>query len=570
MKTKNKGWLMKGVITTLLFGMALTPAMHRQEVVKVDALTNIPVVVGEYIGWENGADGFVMQEDPADSDIYVKSFTDKPSTTVQIVKQGTWERFKAQQFDKANSNHGNIVFAEGDPGNEDQAIFVMLPTASLTVKLYNPDADEMSPAGPRRITVDVTGVNYGGLSYFVLAGSAFAGQDSWKTEYEANRLYGVASSEGRYYTITRSFTAGGEFKMFMWKTWRGDFGWSSFDALRSNAAGVLEQAGSNIKVTAAANYMVVADTKTMKLYVHNEGTTSKTVSKYYGAELLEKEAAWSGIDYHPTYVTKAGKRIEGWYTDAGLTNRYVPGAVDSDMNLYAKYVDNVDTKLTVFDRGEVISVGDMYAYGWNSDGNQPLGTWPGSKMTKHGYGYHSFDVVAANVTENIIFHNNAGNQTPDLVWEVGKNLFGHDGTKYVWAVMTDVHHAATLFAIRILHETRLCDATGATNKVPADKWTELAGEFNALSAEVKAELRDAPALVGGDLVAQAVARYDYIVQKYGIATYANFMERVVGPSPVRQPIVTEHRSLIVAGGFAFMAFITLAGVGLFARKRRTK
>ena len=115
MKTKNKGWLMKGVITTLLFGMALTPAMHRQEVVKVDALTNIPVVVGEHIGWEIGPTGYVMQEDPADSDIYVKSFTDKPSTTVQIVKQGTWERFKAQQFDKANSNHGNIVFAEGDP-----------------------------------------------------------------------------------------------------------------------------------------------------------------------------------------------------------------------------------------------------------------------------------------------------------------------------------------------------------------------------------------------------------------------------------------------------------------------
>ncbi len=569
MKTKNKRWLLKGVITALLVGAAVAPTMNRKAVMKADALTNTPVVVGEYIGWKIGADGFVMEEEaPAGSDIYVQSFASKPSTCVQIVKQGTWDRFKAQKFDKANSNHGNIVFAEGDPNEANQNLFVMLPTTSLTVKLHNPDANELSPAGPQRITVDVTGVDYGGLSYFVLGGSAVGG---WNTETDANRLYGIASSNGRYYTLTREFTAGGAFKMFMWKTWRGDFGWSSLDTLRSNAAGVLSQDGSDIKVNTGAEYMVVADTKTMKLYFHNTGTTAQTVSKYYGADLLEQEAAWSGISYHPTYVTKAGKRLEGWYTDPELTTKYVPGQVAADMNLYAKYVDNVDTKLTVFDRGEVLSTGDMYAYGWNSDGNQPLGGWPGTKMTKHGYGYHSVDVLAANVTENILFHNNAGGQTPDLVWEIGKNLYGHDGENYVWGVMSAVHHEATLFAIRILHETRLCDATGAANNVPADKWTELAGEFNALTTEAKADLKNAVANVNGDLVAQAVARYDYVVQKYGVATFANFMDRVVAPAPARQPIVVgEHRTMLVAGSFGIMAFVALAGFTILAKKRRNK
>lgn len=570
MKTKNKKWLVKGVITALLVGAAVAPTMNRKAATKVDALTNVPVVVGEdsKIGWKtSGGEAHYMVETPADSDTYVKSFTGGlGSTCVQIVKEGTWNRFKAQTFDKAGSNHGNIVFAEGNPDNEDQNIFVLLPTASITVTLYNPDANELSPAGPQRITVDVTGVDYGGLSYFVLGGTAVGG---WNTNTAANRLYGIGTSNGRYYTLTREFTAGGEFKMFMWQTWRGDFGWSSLDTLRSNAAGVLSQADTNIKVNTGAEYMVVADTKTMKLYFHTAGTTAKTVSKYHGADLLEQEAAWSGVDYHPTYITKAGKRIEGWYTDAALTTRYVPGQVLNDMNLYANYVDNVDTRLTVFDRGEVLATGDLYVYGWNSDGNQPFGIWPGTKMTKHGYGYHSVDVLAANVTENVLFHNNAGVQTPDLVWEVGKNLYGHNGTEYVWAVMTDVHHEATLFAIRILHETRLCDATGATNKVPGEQWTQLATEFNALDPAVKTELKDAPALVGGDLVAQAVARYDYLIQKYGTGTFANFMDRVIDPSPMRQ-MVNENPNLLIMGVFGLVSFAAIAGVAIYAKKRRQK
>ncbi|HOA11658.1 MAG TPA: hypothetical protein PKO14_04525 [Bacilli bacterium] len=141
----------------------------------------------------------------------------------------------------------------------------------------------------------------------------------------------------------------------------------------------------------------------------------------------------------------------------------------------------------------------------------------------------------------------------------------------MWGVMSAVHHEATLFAIRIFHETRLRDATGAANNVPADKWTELAGEFNALTTEVKAELKNAVANVNGDLVAQAVARYDYVVQKYGVATFANFMDRVVAPAPARQPIVVgEHRTMLVAGSFGIMAFVALAGFTILAKKRRNK
>ena len=43
----------------------------------------------------------------------------------------------------------------------------------------------------------------------------------------------------------------------------------------------------------------------------------------------------------------------------------------------------------------------------------------------------------------------------------------------------------------------------------------------------------------GDLVGQAVARYDFIVQKYGIATFANFIDRTLPPSGAPLLIVSE-------------------------------
>jgi|BioPla2DNA2_1021312.scaffolds.fasta_scaffold02796_7 hypothetical protein len=574
MKTKNKRWLLKGVITALLVGAAVAPTISRERL-KVNAAADDPQLVGpsEDIGWATPNAANQLTETGFETDIFEKTLTPADGTAqFQLLKNaGIWARVPASDYDRENSNLGYLIVTEPNLADENQNFYV-LHSGEFTITLYNPQDSPTSPAGPRRFTINLTTTPLAGRSNIVLAGNALPG--GWHTDTNPeNRMEPIGDYGGRYLTKTTDFVVGG-FKSFRWKTWEGEMGFSNVDLDNSTAReAIKEGSGNNIDVETAGNYLVVIDMKIGKMYFHTGTTTHAMVSKYYGSTLLEKEAAWSGVNYVPSKVaTQVGKRLEGWYTDAALTTKYVPDNVTSAMDLYAKFVDNVDTKLTVFDRGEVFAQGgDVYAYGWNNNGAQQLGEWPGTLMTKHGYGYYSLDVLAANVTENILFHNNAGAQTPDLVWEVGKNLYGHDGENYVWGVMSAVHHEATLFAIRIFHETRLCDATGAANNVPADKWTELAGEFNALTTEVKAELKNAVANVNGDLVAQAVARYDYVVQKYGVATFANFMDRVVAPAPARQPIVVgEHRTMLVAGSFGIMAFVALAGFTILAKKRRNK
>lgn len=61
----------------------------------------------------------------------------------------------------------------------------------------------------------------------------------------------------------------------------------------------------------------------------------------------------------------------------------------------------------------------VYAYAWNGD-DKPLGEWPGTEMTPAD-GKFTITIQAEKAPTNIIFHNNAGQQTPDLVFENGKD-----------------------------------------------------------------------------------------------------------------------------------------------------
>lgn len=237
------------------------------------------------------------------------------------------------------------------------------------------------------------------------------------------------------------------------------------------------------------------------------------------------------------------------------------------MNLYGYYYTNVDTKLSFYDRSKTLTGGDdtkdIYVYGWNLDGAETLGAYPGTKMTNHGYSYYSLDVAAANVAQYVIFNAGLGMaQSATFTWEIGKNFYRYDGSS--WTNMSAAHHGATLFAIRILHETRFCDATGASNNVPAAKWTELMDEFDELPGATRDYLHFGFASYTGDLVGQALVRYDFIVQKYG---YTDFMDRIVPPEPVRNLTTFNRNGLVV--GLALMAFITVASFTVLARKRRT-
>ncbi|MGI6735121.1 MAG: starch-binding protein [Bacilli bacterium] len=566
MKTKiKKRWLLNGIITTLLFGIVMIPIVKDEIAVKTDAASNIPVLVGEPIGWNEhggGNDEYILIETSPGSNIYTKTFTSLESGRYQLVKKGTWNRFPAIEYDGNNSKPGKLIF----PTDDSEKNFYLLNSGTVTFTMYNPDNLPGSPLGPRRFTVDFSSSPANAQSHLVLSGDAVGG---WATNVGTNRLKGEAGFDGRYLSIVHYLSAA-DFKIFIWNSSHlGDWGWSSYDASRSNASGSVQQSGTNIKITSAAFYKVVFDTKIMKIFVHSDPTTHQVVSKYDGATLLEKEAAFSGISYNPTPCPRPNKRFDGWFTDAALNNPYTPGTVSGPLSLYGKYVAEQDVKLSFYDRNQAISTGNVYAYGWNPGVGETLGGWPGTKMNRHGLGYHSLDIPFAKVSQKILFNNGlsggpAGGEvkTADLDWGPGNNLYTHHTSS--WGVMSATHHSATLFGIRILHETNEgCGAQSST--LLSGAWTTLSGEFSALNSDVKTDLKNATANFNGDLVAQAAARYDIIALKY---SYSDFINRITPPpGGVREPQAKERdrfATISVISGFALIAII---GVSIL-RKRR--
>lgn len=99
----------------------------------------------------------------------------------------------------------------------------------------------------------------------------------------------------------------------------------------------------------------------------------------------------------------------------------------------------------------------------------------------------------------------------------------------------------------------LCD-NGVT-KPSKELWTTLKTSFEALDGTVQTALTEGLADEKGDVIAQALARYDYILGKYGEVEYENFMLRDVVPTK-------SNLSTTVFGDNANNTFITIGAVAL--------
>ena len=115
----------------------------------------------------------------------------------------------------------------------------------------------------------------------------------------------------------------------------------------------------------------------------------------------------------------------------------------------------------------------------------------------------------------------------------------------------------------------LCDG-GDT--APSDTlWNELAKQFNVLSNEAKNIFKTAQ-VTDGDTIAQAVERYDYIINKYGVDTYSNFMGRNVDLSNAQliNNFVNENYLTILCVAFVLTAIVFLSSyyIGRRSRKRQ--
>ena len=113
----------------------------------------------------------------------------------------------------------------------------------------------------------------------------------------------------------------------------------------------------------------------------------------------------------------------------------------------------------------------------------------------------------------------------------------------------------------------LCD--GGLTAPNVDTWNTLAASFNEISAASKETFKTAVANVSGTEIEQCVARYDYIVGKYGLETYNDFM----GRNPARIASALSVRNSDDVMDIAVISALAIAGIaaaGAFVFLRRKK
>ena len=131
---------------------------------------------------------------------------------------------------------------------------------------------------------------------------------------------------------------------------------------------------------------------------------------------------------------------------------------------------------------------------------------------------------------------------------------------------SDASSAAVEFANLFLGKS-LCDDGVTAPSV--ETWNTLAASFNDISAASKETFKTAVANVSGTEVEQCVARYDYIVGKYGTEKYNDFMGR--NPAPIASALsIRNSDDVMDIAVISALAVAGIAAAGAFVFLRRKK
>ena len=131
---------------------------------------------------------------------------------------------------------------------------------------------------------------------------------------------------------------------------------------------------------------------------------------------------------------------------------------------------------------------------------------------------------------------------------------------------SDAPSAAVEFANLFLSESLCNDGVTAPD---VDAWDLLGLYFEDISADSKEIFKTATANAEGTEIEQCVARYDYIVGKYGAETYNDFMGRK--PAPIASALSIHNSDDVM--DIAVISAIAIAGIaaaGAFVFLRRKK
>lgn len=273
------------------------------------------------------------------------------------------------------------------------------------------------------------------------------------------------------------------------------------------------------------------------------------------------------------------------------SGNYLIVGTDSESNLVAMNGDlaNPDSeanfKTVTADAEDVIEAGQelewtiaSYSTGYSIQGksNKYIGRTVGSN------GMNVSDSAIANTLSfssgDITIAGSGSGASYQLTFNTTSNRFRYytSGTVQLYKLVESDN--ADAFAQTFLGAFT-CDATGNSEPTFTIKegstywtWALLATEYDTLTAVEKEQFRLGVASESGDNIAKALARYDYIVAKYGTSKYSNFMSRTITPLSSSGIVLSN---VIGNNGTTISLIIVVSLVGLtaiggyfFIRKRK--
>jgi hypothetical protein len=251
-----------------------------------------------------------------------------------------------------------------------------------------------------------------------------------------------------------------------------------------------------------------------EMYFYNTSKASEyyftgTMSGYYGATSTVKSA---GVD---VFFEESGTGQNIYFMNSGVKNYF--------------YVEDTGTHIN-FKFGTAV----------------PTTTWT--------Y-YNTRNVIAYEIASVLYTFGTHGTYTTFAAFKIEQYP-----DNYKVQFVTTNQSSATDYA-NAFSKYLTCDATG--NSAPTftspKSWNVYKLAFDSLDQSAKTVLVNATANPAGTEVEKAMARYDYIVAKYGTSTYIDFIGRAPS-SPVNFKIFAYNKNqLIYIIVFTLVAYIAFAG-----------
>ena len=370
----------------------------------------------------------------------------------------------------------------------------------------------------------------------------------------------------------------------------GDNGYAD----ETNGWGV--KSGDNFKATKAGYYDVYAkyEGDNFMFYVapHVDSyEISLTAKLYEGRNLVEtrnlsSQLAYDGSAFNPTYDAINGYVGYGVYTDASCSTEYQPTTFSAAGQLYLRYM-----------RTGYYVVGDADFTGgnvgaWNpaggirltTDVNDPQNFLEGSVTIPDVEGAVQVRPLELNTAGEINWVNFSLGATYSFAEKNGDNLeFSKGGTYAVYVKMVNyqpvvyLNEGLAAFNTKFLSEVGgVCNEILAGTKTVAQLqsiWADQAAAYASLSATEKAEVEaltiDGGKENGSDLE-KVVAKYSYIVHKYGTAVCNDFIwgQTYTAQSNGMNLVMTRNNVLLIT---LVSVSVLAASAGLvfyFLRKKK--